>query len=317
MEGQATLYAVPPSADTLNMTTRTLAALCGLCLGVAIPASAQAVRSGPTFSLGATPYVVTPDVAYDNVHDRYLAVHGHGFIEGLLTDGAGHTAAAFTINASRGAWVGEYAQTPRVAFATDVNNGAGGYLVTWHESISGVVTQVRGRLVSADGIPLGTDFVISTEAGVPGTSTNWTMGAAVAYSTASHEFLVSWMGSYTTTNDIRFNRVSAAGGVLQVLPTAVTTASPDWERDPCVAYDPDTDEFFIAYAGYRNAFGYAYVSGQRVKAGTGAMLGTQIEYARTAATYIPAVTYNSARHQFLLVWYDRTSTAVGFYGLNL
>src|SRR5262249_10239960 len=84
-----------------------------------------------------------------------------------------------------------------------------------------------------------------------------------------------------------------------------------------VAYNPDTDEFFIAYAGYRNAFGYAYVSGQRVKAGTGAMLGTQIEYARTAATYIPAVTYNSARHQFLLVWYHRTSTAVAFYGLNL
>jgi hypothetical protein len=261
-------------------------------------------------------------VAYDNVHDRYLAVQGHGFIEGVLTDaGGGVLVPQFPINASRAAWSGEYAQTPRVAFGPDVNGGAGGYLVTWHESLPGNFAQVRGRLVSADGVPLGSDIVISLEAVNAFSSTNWTMGAAVAYSTLSHEFLVAWMGSYTISNDIRCNRVSASGAVLQALVTPVTTASPDWERDPSVVYNPDTDEFFIAYAGFHNALLYAYTAGQRVKAGTGQLLGGPIEYDQVGgsrpATYIPSVTYNSYTKQYLAVWYHATSVFSAFYGIRI
>lgn len=300
------------------MTTRTLAASALFCLLAATPSFAQAVRSGSTFSMGGTPYVVTPAIAYDAVHDRYLVAQGHGFIEGLLTDGNGRTLVDVIVNASRGAWAGEYAQTPAVAFAADVNNGAGGYLVTWHETIAtNGTTQARGRLVSADGVPLGTDFVISTETTGVATTTNWTMPASVAYSPASHEFLVAWMGSYTTSNDIRFNRVSVTGALLQAVPTNVTNTYPDWERDPSVAYNPDADEFFVAYAGFHDAKGYAYVGGQRVKAGTGQTLGGRLEFDQTLATYIPSVTYNTISRQYLLVWYHRTTGAPAFYGIKL
>ena len=300
------------------MTKTALQVLAALVLTCTV-ASAQASRTGTTFSLGGTPLVYTPDVAYDNVHDRYLTVQGSrpaGFIEGILADANGAVLSQFSINASRGAWAGEYAQNPRVAFAADVNGGAGGYLVTWHETL-GDFAQVRGRLVSADGVPLGGDLVISVEAVDKFTSTCWLMGAAIAYSPTSREFLVAWMGSFNVSNDIRFNRVSAAGVVLQSTVTAVTTASPDWERDPAVAYNPDADEFLITYAGYHNALSYAYAAARRVKAGTGALLGSNVEFDATLATYIPAVAYNTASKQYLAIWYHRSSQLAAFYGIKL
>src|SRR5260370_41123690 len=104
------------------------------------------------------------------------------------------------------------------------------------------------------------------------------------------------MGSFSTINDIRFTGVSLTGTILHT-PVSITAGTPEWERDPAVVYNPDTDEFFIAYAGYHDAQRYAYVSGQRVKAGTGQLLGAQLEYTQAAATYIPAVTYNAATKQ--------------------
>jgi hypothetical protein len=298
-----------------KLFTRKLWAMAAGVLWIASAASAQAVRSGKTFVLGGTPSVVAPDAAYDPVHDRYLVVHGRGFTEGLLTAADGHLIAQVSINASRNAWPGEYAQTARVAFSPDVNNGAGGYLVTWHDTITPVLTQVRARFVSADATPLGPDFIVSTEATVPGRSTNWSMGAAVAYATTSHEFLVAWMGDFSTNNVIRFTRVSVSGTILQT-PVTIAAGTPEWERDPAVAYNPDTDEFFIAYAGYHGTKRYAYVRGQRVKAGTGQLLGAQLEYAQADATYMPAVTYNTATKQYFLVWYH-FSRAASIYGVHL
>jgi hypothetical protein len=267
---------------------------------------------------GGGELIVTPDVAYDYVHDRYFGVHGHGFIQGELTDINGNLIAAnITINSN----LADYAQTPRVAFSPDVNGGAGGYLVTWHETMPGGFASVHARLVTADGVPFGGDIVVSPEAVSKTSSTNWTMGAAVAYSTASQEFLVAWMGSYTITNDIRAMRLNAAGALLQASYTPITTASPDWERDPDVAYNPDTNEFFIVYAGFHNIAAYAYVAGQRVQAGTGLMLGGPVEYdaigGSRPATYVPAVAYNTYSKQYLAVWYHGTNTFAAFYGIKI
>src|SRR5258708_4458184 len=172
---------MPIGTNMDKFFSRRLWALAAGFLWIASAASAQAVRSGPTFLIGGTPQVVNPDAAYDPVHDRYLVVHGRGFVDGLLTAADGKVIAQVSINASRNAWAGEDAQTVRVAFSPDVNNGAGGYLVTWHETITPVLTQVRARLVSADGTPLGTDFIVSTYATGPGLRTNWTDGAPLAY----------------------------------------------------------------------------------------------------------------------------------------
>jgi hypothetical protein len=303
-----------------TMTSRSVLALATLTVLVGMPAisHAQAVRSGNTFAIGGVPITTLADAAYDSLHDRYLVVAesgSHTIIEGQLVDGSGARIARTVISQAPAAGA---TQMPRVAFSPDVNGGAGGFLVVWHETpTGGNFTQVKGKIVDAGGNPLTVAFLISTEAGSVTSSTCWIMGAPVAYSTASHEFLVAWMGSYNVTNDIRFMRVAPGGTLLQSLPTLVTSGTADWERDPSVTYNPDDDEFFIAYGGYWDARRYSYVSARRVKAGTGAVIGAPVEYAQTLATYVPAVTYNSGNKQYLISWYHRTSGAAAIYGIKV
>lgn len=288
-----------------------------VCLGLtmtvavlALPhrASAQAARLGPTFSLGGTaPTISDPDVAHDSVTNRYLKVSGKSFIEAHLLNAAGTPIAAFRVNAT-----GEYAQTPRVAYSPDVAGGA--YLVTWHASI-GNFTRVRGRLFRGDGVPLTADFDISD--GTSGaTSSNWTMGAAVAYASGSKEFLVAWMGNYGWTNDIFFRRVNTAGTPVGA-PTLVSGGTADWDRDPSVSYNPYADEFMVAYAGYNEGGRYGFTAARRVKAGSGQMPAPATIFGAAVATYVPAVTFDTASQTYLVGWYNRVLGGASVYGVTL
>jgi hypothetical protein len=278
------------------------------------PAAAQAQRYGPTFGVGGTTApVLSPDVAHDSMRDRFLVVSGNGFIEAHLLDGNGNRLAVFPVHDPRA--YGGYSQTPRVAFGAGVNGGAGGYLVTWHEAV-GPVAVVVGRMVSADGALITNPFTIALEAGAPGTGSNWTMGAAVAYSTTSNEFLVAWMGAYFTAQNIHFTRVNTVGAPLQS-PVAIT-AGADWERDPSVAYSPHDNEFYIVYAGYREAATYGYVAGQRVQAGTGALIPSQSgELAQSFSTQMSAVAYNPATRQYVVSWYNLSAAGGATYGISI
>ncbi len=280
-------------------------------LAAPVPAFAQASRSGPTFRIGgATSPVILPDVAFDPINSRYLVVSGNGFIEGQLLDSAGTRIASFPVVQTPGG----YSQNPRVLFSRDVNNGAGGYLVTWHESV-GPVAQVRGKIFSHDGVPITGDIIIAGEASTAGTGSNWTMGAAIAYSTQSREFLVAYMGGYLSTQDIRFNRVNLIGQVLQA-PAAITGGI-EWERDPSVAYNPAADEFYIVYAGYSDAGGFGYINGQRIKAGTGAAIGGPTMFIQSVSTLIPHVEFNTATGNYIVVWYNTTRSSAAFYGVTV
>ena len=284
-------------------------------LALPSPSNAQAFRTGPTFTVSAPGSALLPDSAYDYVNQRYFVVSevGHRAIQGHLLDASGNPLGALTVRQS-----GVYAQNPRVAFSQHVNSGAGGYLVTWHENLNESVAQIWGRLVSADGVPLTAEIAIGTDTtGAPGTSSNWLMGAAIAYSTASREFLVSWMGGYGATNDIRFMRVNTLGALLQPTPTTITAGTADWERDPSVAYNQHADEFYIAYAGWVNAGNYGTINGQRVRAGSGALMGGATTYGAFAAPLIPAVAYNSVRRQYVVAWYNRTSSSAAMLGITV
>src|SRR3954452_14281512 len=110
--------------------TRAAAVVCLAALLTPVVVDAQAVRLGPTFSLGGTTNPVDqPDVAHDPVHNQYLQVAGRGFIEAHLVNSGGGLLTTFRVNMT-----GEYAQSPRVVFSPDVPGG-GGYLVTWHATL--------------------------------------------------------------------------------------------------------------------------------------------------------------------------------------
>lgn len=268
--------------------------VCLVALLTPAAAVAQAGRLGPTFSLGGTNSPVdAPDVAHDPVHNQYLQVAGKVFIEAHLVNSAGALLNGFRVNST-----GEYAQTPRVAFSPDIPGG-GGYLVTWHATL-GAFTRVRARIFRFDGLALTPDFDISTSAVSGPSSTNWTMGTGIAYSTGSREFLVAWMGNYTTTNDVFVQRVAASGALLGGN-FPVSPGTPDWDRDPSVAYNPNTNQFFVAFASYTDAGRYGYIGGRRVQAGTGAV-GPQMNYGAAVSTYVPSITYNNATQQYLLAW---------------
>jgi hypothetical protein len=279
-------------------------------LAAPLPALAQVARSGPTFHIGgSTAPVMLPDVAFDPIHDRYLLVTGNGFIEAQLLNATGNRIAAVPIHVP-----GVYSQTPRVAFSPHINNGQGGYLVTWHETL-GPFTQVWGKILSHDGTALTGLIVISPEGVAAGAGSHWLAGAAIAYSTQSREFLVTYMGGYQTTQDIRFNRVNIAGQVLQ--PPAAITAGVDLEREPSVAYNPARNEFYIVYGAFSEAGGFGSVSGQRIQAGTGAVVGGPTMFIQTAAAQIPHVEYNSATGNYIVAWFNRTRSAAAVYGITV
>lgn len=246
----------------------------------------QASRVGETFSLPkafASQTVRWVDIAYDPVNQVYLAVNGAEAIQGhfISQDGV-PVGTPFIVHGAV-----QYAQTPRVAYSA----ATGGFLVTWHQLV-GTTNQVHGNIVRFNQ-PVGAPFQISDN------DTFWEQGAAVAYSTASQEFLVVW--NRISGWDVLGRRVSASG---QVLGDVIPIAGPYYQRDPTVAYNPNTNEFLVAYAGYFDPGGYAPVSVQRVQAGSGAMVGGPIEITRALNTYVPELSYNAATGQFLIVWYQ-------------
>lgn len=287
-----------------------------------IPADAyaQAARSGPTFMIGGTTVPVEqPDVAFDPVNNRYLQVSGKVFIEGHIVSPAGAVIGTTQISPVGG----PYAQLPRVAYSPDALNGAGGFLVTWHDSLTDPLNgkayaSVRGRIVDANGVPATPAFEISTSAiGVP-TSTDWTMGASAAYSTTSKEFLVVWAGNKFSTGDILLQRVSNTGALLGVN-TLVSGGGADmFDRDPSVAYNRDTNMFFVAYGTYVEASRIGYAVGRLVTAGTGAFVTGNMQLGTPAgAVWVPAVTYNTILRQYLVGWYSLGSSGAGVYGIVL
>ena len=124
----------------------------------------------------------------------------------------------------------------------------------------------------------------------------WEAGAAIAYSTASHEFLVVWQGA--TISGVRVTN----NAVPKTAPFDISPA-PGYERDPSVVYNPSADEFMVVYAGYNDPGRFGFVESRRVKGGTNDLLGVPVRLVQTSDTYITDVTYNSATNKYLAAWY--------------
>lgn len=274
---------------------RTLAATTLLSLFAAWPAHAAAARYGATLqAIVAT--VRGTVVAYDSVNHVYLVVGSHGTVYGRFVDASGNPLGApFGIQANPGA----FGMFPRAAFSPD----AGAFLVTWHEG----TPSVHGRMVSyTQNGAIGADNLLTTDISW------WEAGAPVAYSIASHEFLVAWrrVAANPVPNDIRAVRVSNSGAPLG--PVFNVTSDADYQDNPSIAYNSATNEFLVVYAGYNDPGGFAYVDAQRVQAGTGALVGGPTRLVGTGGTYITDVSYNPTTGKYLAGWYSLpTGAALG------
>lgn len=263
----------------------------GFCLlsalgATVVPASvdAQVSRLGETVALWSDGGARGSDIAFDSKNNVYLAVSSFGTVRGryLSADGV-PLGAAFVIQAS-----GFYSHFPRVAYSPDAAGGAGGFLVTWHASVTGGGTDVFSRMVSyTQGL--------GTEALLMASDSRWEAGAAVAYSTGSKEFLVVWQTYFADLRGVRVdNTGTPIGSPFYV---ALTT---DGERDPNIAYNAAADEFLVVYSGWSASF--AFVRSQRVKAG--ANIGAPAHVTAATGTYITNVAYNAATGNYLAAWYQ-------------
>ena len=266
---------------------RTLLAVTLLSLFAAAPAHAAAARYGATIQaiVGLARGNV---VAYDSVNHVYLVVSSHGVVYGRFVDASGNPLGAqFTIQANPA----NFGMFPRAAFSPD----AGAFLVTWTEG----TPSVHGRMVSyTQGGPIGADTQLTTDISW------WEAGSAVAYSTASHEFLGTWrrVAANPLPNDIRAVRVSNSGTPLG--PVFNVTNDADYQDNPSVAYNSATNEFLVVFAGYNDPGQYAFVDAQRVQAGSGALLGAPTRLVVTSGTYITDVSYNPSTGKYLAAWYS-------------
>jgi hypothetical protein len=277
------------------VTTRTSVVCClALALVSASPASAQVSRVGSTLTLwgGPPPTDIATrgsGIAYDPKSDVYLAVSAHGTVRGRFIAGDGSPiATAFVVAPSA-----NFQQFPQVAYSPDADGGAGGFLVSWHESDQSP-TSVHVRLISYQHGFIGADTRIPTSASF------WESAPAVAYATGSREFLVVWR-SFAPA-DIQAARVSVTGSVVGGVITVSNTA--DFEDHPSVTYNPGTDEFFVVYTGFSSA---STLYGRRLRAGQ--LVGGPATIATGAGIYITDAAYDSITGLYLVGWYEGSQPA--------
>jgi hypothetical protein len=239
----------------------------------------------PTIAAAAPKRFV--DVAHDPAHDVYLVVHGNAAIGGAFLDAdAKPLGAPFSI-ADTTAWT----QAPRVAFA----DGPGTFLVAWHDTRDNPnQAKLRARSVKWNGTAAE---LASADFSVSAGTTYQEMPPAIAYSTASNAFFVVWHA--TPNDDLHAARVSPTG---QVLGSELTlTDDPDWQSDAALAYNPDRDEFLLAWA---HAGASTEVRVIRVKGSDGTLLGGTQTLTQAGGTWLPQVVYVPASQRYLVAWYE-------------
>jgi len=203
-------------------------------------------------------------------------------------------------------------QSPAVAWSQTNNTG----LVVWHDwrNAGTHLTDIYGRRVSADGKPIGGDFRISSTA-----ATGYDMNPAVAWDSAANEYLVVWddgRNHGSRGSDIYGRRVSAFGRVLGKDFRVSGRNALQNDSQPAVAWNATAAEYFVVWVDARSFATRAHdIYGRRV-ASAGLPIADDARISPLSATsneIFPAVAWNQATNQYLVVWEDwRNQPTRGF-----
>jgi hypothetical protein len=189
------------------------------------------------------------------------------------------------------------------------------FLVVWQDDRNYAArgADVYGARVTAAGAPTGGDIRIS---GSGATANDY--GPAVAWNAIDNQFLVAWEDWRRLPGrgiDVYGQRVKAngalAGGERRI---SGNNAISD-EQAPAVAWSAASGQFLIAWQDWRNypAPRYADIYG-RLMTDAGTLGGNDFRVTGPKALmneYDPAIAYNAAAYQFLVVWTDARSYSTG------
>jgi len=287
----------------------------------------------------------SPAVAYNSTANEYLVVWSGDDDTGALVDGEGEIFGQ-RVDAATGAEIGtdlrlsdmgpdgdaNYgASSPAVAY----NSTANEYLVVWSadDDTSALVRAEReifGQRVSATAAEIGANDFRLSDMGPDGQTYYGAYFPAVAYNNAEGEYLVVWWGDDATGGlvnnefEIFGQRVDAASGAEIDADFRLSDMGPDGNANydayrPAVAYNRADNEYLVVWYGDDDTGGLVdeelEIHGQRVSAG-GTEIGTNDfrlsdmgpdEDANYGA-YPPAVAYNSAANEYLVVWCGEDDT---------
>lgn len=181
------------------------------------------------------------------------------------------------------------------------------FLVVWEDYRTySRGADVYGRLVGADGKPVGTaDYLISG----PGAVTD-DYAPAVAWGAVTQQYLVVWSDyrSYDARGaDIYGRRVTAAGTVTGADFRISGPDAVESDKAPAVAWGATLNQFLVVWEDWRKLPGRDIeIYGQRVKA-NGTLAGGEKRISGTNATsddMAPAVAWSATSGQFLVTWQD-------------
>ena len=184
--------------------------------------------------------------------------------------------------------------TPRVKYSQDLNNGQGGFLVTWQQNDSGNPTNVHAAVVSYPAGVISADRMISD----PATPALFTLSAPISYSGTSHRFLVAWQALAGGSIQGRF--VDLTGAPFGSVMTFETRGT----QQPALSWNPATDEFGLSASGFQEENGAelgAFLSFRRISAVSGA-LSARVKMAYSAGTFDTAVVVNPSNNHYVVAW---------------
>jgi hypothetical protein len=219
------------------------------------------------------------------------------------------------------------AQDPSVVY----NSADDEYLVVWigDDKQAPLVNdefEAFGQRVNAEtGAEVGANDFRLSDMGPNGDPAYDVIALAAAYNSADDQYLVVWQGDDDTPPlvddeyEIHGQRVDGATGAELGADTRLSNAGPDGDPaygvwwSPAVAYNSVQKEYLVVWCGDNNA-GLLVdqefeVYGQRVDAASGAEIGPDIRLSDMGpdgdlhyAAVSPAVAYNSAQNEYLVVW---------------
>jgi hypothetical protein len=192
------------------------------------------------------------------------------------------------------------AKDPAVAY----NSQRQEYLVVWWNDRPGC-DDIFGRLVSANGVPLGSRFPIANQC--PGE--RWYPD--VTYNTQRNEYLVVWGYSATPTTPpfcIRAQRLEATGNTIgSVIDITDCSSTTNFGFSPAVAYASTEDKYLVVWSGRASSATSLNVMGQ-VVAHDSSLIGGNFTIAQGDASYSheePDLAYNHKRNEYMVAWQRR------------
>jgi hypothetical protein len=272
------------SCFSFALPSRRALALTFMALLTAVPAAAQISKSGLTKPVIGGGTNIGSDLAYDPVHQVYLIASAYGVARGAFVNSAGDAVTApFQFGSANGG--DQFAHYPRVLYSQDLNGGQGGFLVAWNQSgqVRAVVMTYPGGVISAEAML--TDGSMTARGG---------SGMSIAYSRTSRRFLVAWT---TALFGIQARFVDTAGTAFGGV---IPLTGPGGSQFPALAWNPATDEFGFALAGWSGAT--AYVAFQKLRGADAVPTTGLASFGQGGGTFSTDLSVNTATNSYLMGW---------------